>query len=293
MPNNITNVLTVEGVSEERIAEILAAIRMDGIEGRRSIDFNKIIPMPEDIFRGNLGQEERQLYGRNNWYAWSIEHWNTKWNSYDYDGAPYHDDSNQIEFMTAWTAPSPVIERLSRMFPDAQFRHAWADEDIGCNVGEIVYQDGGQLDYDVPAPQSKEAYEMAADVIGFDLRENGYRFSDRDGTYHYHEDLDIRELQYGDVYSSSDFQCDQTGGYPTVLCWNQNERKAWLEPAPAFGDDSPEAKQCLKDCAEWGVHPCCSWEDFNNLLESLGEDAAQTAVPVEDESEEFGGTQLL
>ena len=202
MPNNVTNVLTVEGVSEERAAEILAAIRMDDVEGRRSIDFNKIIPMPEDVFRGNLGEEERQLYGRNNWYAWSIEHWNTKWNSYDYDGAPYHDDSNQIEFMTAWTAPSPVIERLSRMFPDAQFRHAWADEDIGCNVGEIVYQDGGQLDYDVPAPQSKEAYEMAADVIGFDLRENGYRFSDQDSTYHYHEKPDCPLIgQDGNIFN--------------------------------------------------------------------------------------------
>jgi len=294
MPNNVTNILTVEGVSEERAAEILDAIRRDDVESRRSIDFNKIIPMPEDIFRGDLGQKEIELYGKNNWHHWSVEHWGTKWNSYDYDGAPYHDDSNQIEFMTAWSAPAPVIEQLSRMFPDAQFRHAWADEDIGANMGEIVYQDGEQVDYDVPDLHSREAYEMAADVIGFDLQSSGYRLSDRDGTYHYYESLDVSELKDGDdIFSGSDFQCDQTGGYPAVLCWNQDERKAWLEPAPAFNDESPEARQCLKDCADWGVRPCCSWEDYNALLGSLGEDATQTAVPIEDEDEELGGTQLL
>jgi hypothetical protein len=293
MPNHVTNVLTIENVSEERLAAILAAVRMDDMEGRRSLDFNKIIPMPDSVYQGNLGQAERQSYGENNWYDWAVKNWGTKWNSYDYDSEPIHDGANQIEFMTAWSEPMPVIERLSQLFPDAQFRHAWADEDIGANAGEILYQNGEHIDYDVPSRHSKEAYEMTADIMCFDLRENGYRFSEKGGNYRYSEGLDLRELRYGEnYYSGVDFQCDQTGGYPSILCWNQDACKAWLEPASVFDDGSAEAKQCHKDCGEWGVRPCCSWEDYNALLESLGEDAAQTSVPNEDETEEFGGMSL-
>lgn len=95
------------------------------------------------------------------------------------------------------------------------------------------------------------------------------------------------------IYSGADFQCDHTSGYPTVLVWNMDNGTAILQPAPAFDDNSEEANQCIRDCADWGVHPCTSWEDYNNLLESIGEDAVRNAyVPDDDETEEFGGLSL-
>lgn len=54
------------------------AIKNDEI-GLGSIDFNKVIPMPEHIFRD---MAEREKYGKDNWYNWSIAHWGTIWNSY-------------------------------------------------------------------------------------------------------------------------------------------------------------------------------------------------------------------
>ena len=33
----------------------------------------------------------------------------------------------------------------------------------------------------------------------------------------------------GEVYTSPDFQCDQTGGFPTSLCVCWEQSKAWLE----------------------------------------------------------------
>lgn len=33
----------------------------------------------------------------------------------------------------------------------------------------------------------------------------------------------------GEVYTSPDFQCDQTGGFPTSLCVCWEKQKAWLE----------------------------------------------------------------
>jgi len=66
MPNHITNRLRFNADSE-KVKEILEAIKQDKI-GVGSIDFNKIIPMPNDIFRGNLGSAERELYGNKNWH---------------------------------------------------------------------------------------------------------------------------------------------------------------------------------------------------------------------------------
>lgn len=32
-----------------------------------------------------------------------------------------------------------------------------------------------------------------------------------------------------DIYTSPDFQCNQTGGFPTMLCVNWDKGKAWLQ----------------------------------------------------------------
>jgi hypothetical protein len=88
------------------------------------------------------------------------------------------------------------------------------------------------------------------------------------------------------VYSGADFQCDQTAGYPTVLCYDFEDETAWLEPSPAYDDDSPQAQQCRQLCDEWGTQPCYSWEYYNDLLESIGEDAYQNAA-ILDEDEDF------
>ena len=85
MPNNTTNVLTLKGRKDE-ILGCLSAIMRDPKDGEKSnyegmgtIDFEKIIPMPKNIYRGSLGPDERQKYGNNNWYDWSVAHWGTKW----------------------------------------------------------------------------------------------------------------------------------------------------------------------------------------------------------------------
>lgn len=50
MPNHITNILTAYG-DKEKVRAMFEAIKNDEI-GAGSIDFNKIVPMPEHIYRG-------------------------------------------------------------------------------------------------------------------------------------------------------------------------------------------------------------------------------------------------
>lgn len=98
MPNHIQNRVTFD-CSEEKLNEILTAIQKDSGEngnfGPGTVDFNKIIPMPDNIFKGLLGTEEKKIYGKNNWYDWSIEHWGTKWNAYSFPVTETPSDSRQ------------------------------------------------------------------------------------------------------------------------------------------------------------------------------------------------------
>ena len=77
-------------------------------------DFNNIIPMPKNIFRGNLGREEEEKYGKNNWYHWSIANWGTKWNAVD-TRVEENGSTLSYNFMTAWDCPRQIVNALMRM----------------------------------------------------------------------------------------------------------------------------------------------------------------------------------
>ena len=170
MANDVTNILRIDA-DEARLREILEAIQQEEY-GIGSIDFEKICPMPE-------GED---------WYSWrsSADNWNTKWNAYGYkELPPYQPGSNEICFLTAWNRPEPVIRKLSAMFPDARLIHQWADEDIGQNVGEALYENGFCLEECEPIFGSNEAIEMAAEIIGTDLTSLGYQILEDGGNYVY------------------------------------------------------------------------------------------------------------
>lgn len=186
MPNHVTNILRVSG-NPEKVSAMFEAIKNDEI-GLGSIDFNKVIPMPAHIFRGNLGMAEREKYGKNSWYDWSVAHWGTKWNSYGYD-AEYtrkNFDGEHIEFQTAWSRTDLVIHALAEQYPDISFEYLWADEDFGYNTGKKEYENGEETFCHIPPGGSKEALDLAAEVHGLDLADEGYLYNEETGEYEYH-----------------------------------------------------------------------------------------------------------
>ena len=44
--------------------------------------------------------------------------------------------------MTAWSAPSEIYEALTKKFPNLTIEVDYADEDIGCNCGKMVFVNG-------------------------------------------------------------------------------------------------------------------------------------------------------
>lgn len=148
MPNHITNIVVVSG-DENRIRAMLKAVQNDE-HGVGSLDFNKIIPMPDN----------------DDSYHWCIANWGTKWNSYGYTGNIFF-ENGKMTFYTAWSAPHPILEKLSEMYPDIKFEHEWADEDIGSNCGRYVYYDSKRIEEYYPE-SSRERIEFAARVMESD-----------------------------------------------------------------------------------------------------------------------------
>ena len=163
MPNHITNKIEFYG-EQENINKVLDLIKGE----EKFIDFEKIIPMPDNIYRGNLGYEEEKLYGKNNWYDWSIENWGTKWNA-------YHDNldkaNNTLTFDTAWSCPLPVLDALAELCykHGVYFTGKWADEDCGYNTG--VFESDCDSDeywfsFEYMENASNDAYEIYAELNG-------------------------------------------------------------------------------------------------------------------------------
>ncbi len=114
---------------------------------------------------GKAAYRNFEKYGFKTWLDWRLKMWNTISEGRRFE--PFAD--NTLRFETAWTRASPVVECLSKMYPDITFGYAWADEDFGNNVGEVELKGGKKTFENIPTPFTKEAYEMAADIRGEDL----------------------------------------------------------------------------------------------------------------------------
>lgn len=161
MPNYVTNIIRFQGSAEQ--VEMMRAAVQDDKYGRNGIDFNKIIPMPKDLYMGDLGTAERERYGAHNWYDWSRANWGTKWNAFRFDDAPDDYMPDRIVFITANGAPHPVLQKLSELYPDITMHHQWADDDIGVNCGERTYK-GGQIIDEYMPDYGRRSVEFACAV---------------------------------------------------------------------------------------------------------------------------------
>lgn len=264
MPNHITNRLTVK-TEGERLEEILAAIQSDSI-GRGSIDFNKLIPMPEslniesgsktdraisvyltalNLHSPNMGCEKMEYnqllelrdringsdtfykfqcemspeelskvtqycpldemlalgktavdnfiqYGSIDWYQWCNKNWGTKWNAYGYDyiGIPSRD--NVLTYLTAWDGVPELMAALSSRFPDVEFQYEYADEDVGTNVGRVDFLGGETIYEDIPDTHSKEAFEMAFDIMNCTPDFYNLTFDEETQTYQHQEEMGMQ-----------------------------------------------------------------------------------------------------
>lgn len=136
MPNYCDNFLSINA-SPDTLNRITDFVKSN----ENAFDFDKIVPMPDHIYRGSIGSEEKALYGENNWYDWSCKNWGTKWNSVD---AEINDE--EIHFLTAWSPCDPVIAALAAMFPAARITYNFYETGM-CFCGQRIYENGELIFY--------------------------------------------------------------------------------------------------------------------------------------------------
>ena len=227
MPNHVTNRLEINA-DRETVQKVMNFLKgkTDDDNTPCYIDFNNIIPMPEELLiekssSGDLGMkyleamqlkpfyflldddalrtiqwieglaekdrkealqlgasylENRKKYGYPTWYEWSTATWGTKWNAYNQD----FEEPNILWFDTAWDSVPLLIQKLSEIFPDVEFHYAYADENLGYNVGRGIAL-AGEIDMETPEGGSDEAFEILFDVRPdmedyFELTDEGYKW---------------------------------------------------------------------------------------------------------------------
>lgn len=174
--------------------DFITAYTMDGTEKKDLLNIPKekedaFLRARQDIRRdewelGRTAFQNEQKYGAPTWYEWAINAWGTKWSAYQAEIV----EDNTIIFNTAWSRTMPVIQKLAKNFPDIKFEYCWADEDLGINTGTAEFENGEIIHDEFFEPQSKEAYELAAELWGLDLAEEGFIFDEEKQTYEYRDE---------------------------------------------------------------------------------------------------------
>ena len=191
MANNVTNIIELRG-TPDRVQELLDSIANEEY-GCGSISFEKIIPMPGNLYMGAIPRDGPQPYGNNNWLDWSRANWGPKWDAYGFDNRPKDTPENTLWFLSANQAPHPVIQRLSELFPDVVKEHLWADSNLGYGCGTCTYKAGQKIEECYP-DYGRHAYEFSAKVLGVDLAEMGFVLTE-EGTDYIHRDfLEVQSL---------------------------------------------------------------------------------------------------
>ena len=98
-------------------------------DGKRVVDFNKLIPEPITMYHGDLSGKDSNDFSGHNWSDWHRANWNTKWNAYK---SEFNDDEFWIKFETAWSIPYPIIVAVANTLKHSSFVHAYV-----CEYGEF------------------------------------------------------------------------------------------------------------------------------------------------------------
>lgn len=195
MPNWVTNQVRFRG-DAEKIRKLRQSLQTEV----SAFDFNKIIPMPEELsvpassdqqpaiaaYQASLRGEkscpeiteislERMTWdewvalGKN--YVTNIEKYNAPtWYEWCWDNwgtkwnacDVYWYDDDDVEFNTAWACPEGIYEKLAEMYPDIHIDVSFADEDIGNNCGIVTCEDGNcDIEY-------INTVAFACEVLGYD-----------------------------------------------------------------------------------------------------------------------------
>lgn len=72
------------------------------------------------------------------WYDWNCKYWGCKWDADSSDFSTYDSNAIEIEFMTPWSVPEPVISALVEKFPYEDFNWHCDEESCAFSVNFVA-----------------------------------------------------------------------------------------------------------------------------------------------------------
>lgn len=123
----------------------------------------------QDIDTWNLGAQayqNKKKHGYPTQVEWNSVYWGTHRNAFDCQ--PVQNGSMAFVFYTSGVPVPNILLHLSAQYPELTITYQWASTEIGKEVGEYVLKDGDIIDANIPVPKSREAYRMAACILGDD-----------------------------------------------------------------------------------------------------------------------------
>jgi len=181
LPNWCWNNIEISGPAED-LKKLVEQVKGE----KTALDFNKVIPYPEDWAKADklhhqvsvdrdaeavrqgyksyydMPNDKREVVAKqfpevpdgynNGGYTWCHENWGTKWNvDADIQGDPV-EECVDYTFDSAWAPPEPIVKKLGEMFPTLAF-HLKYNEPGMCFEGDLEIIGGKvTLDncYDMP-----------------------------------------------------------------------------------------------------------------------------------------------
>jgi len=150
MPNYCNNQLTL--ASGEDLLSVLNPYLIEATSNgytEYSLDFQKIIPMDEELLKGE------------GWYDWRVQNWGTKWDAGD---GRFNDDQTAFTFDTAWSPPLPIIKKLAEITGQTFVLGYIEQGNFFCGK----YTAGRDFDHDEFYDDIKSAPKELQDELGYE-----------------------------------------------------------------------------------------------------------------------------
>jgi len=133
MPNWCENEVNIYGTKEQLqtlVDEVFTEVPALDDNTKLVLDYNKIIPEPEDI-----GE---------NWWGWRTSNWGVKWDLVS--GSPENSDveiyldsndaSIHMMLLTPWSPPEPIVTALRERYPEIEID--WFYKEPGLQIAGWV-----------------------------------------------------------------------------------------------------------------------------------------------------------
>jgi hypothetical protein len=204
MANVVRNRLVIKAI-EPRLKEITDFLAGEPDENGlpRHIDFQRIVPMPDDLpptirtdgimgwavleHRGCLGYSKKEVKKqfdalrpeeRNEWlmlgqqyrdntqkygHATGLDWCMARWGTQENAFDQEKRADNEIWFNTRYSHAGRLITALSLEYPEAVFEYSYAEDNAGANCGKVIAQNGAGW-VRIPEPDTKEAFEISFEM---------------------------------------------------------------------------------------------------------------------------------